>query len=80
MTTMPVKQLIKRVCPPVVIGYYRWLQSVAREGRLRDTKCALFGEDADLVPPLRLMHDGPADYQEFAQNGKEFLRHYIELS
>ena len=40
----------------------------------------LFGSDAKFIPPIRLMHDGPRTYQEFKDNGNEFLRLYIELS
>jgi SAM-dependent methyltransferase len=39
----------------------------------------LFGRDESLIPPIALMHDGPATYREFRDNGREFLRHYIEL-
>jgi SAM-dependent methyltransferase len=39
----------------------------------------LFGRDAKFIPPVQLMHDGPPSYQEFKDNGEEFLRLYIEL-
>ena len=39
----------------------------------------LFGESAHLVPPLRMMHDGPVGYAEFKENGLEFFRLYVEL-
>jgi len=39
----------------------------------------LFGRDADFIPPIALMHDGPRTYREFKENGHEFLRHYVEL-
>jgi len=39
----------------------------------------LFGRDAEYIPPLHLMHDGPRTYREFKENGDEFLRHYVEL-
>ena len=35
-------------------------------------KRSLFGEMASFVPPLRLMHDGIADYHAFKANGEEF--------
>ena len=37
-------------------------------------KGSLFGKLAPLVPPLRLMHDGIADYHAFKANGEEFAR------
>jgi SAM-dependent methyltransferase len=40
----------------------------------------LFGRQSSLVPPIELMHDGPATYEEFRENGREFLRHYIQLA
>ena len=39
----------------------------------------LFGRDAGFVPPLSLMYDGPAGYQEFKENGAEFLKYYVEV-
>jgi SAM-dependent methyltransferase len=39
----------------------------------------LFGRDAGFVPPLSLMYDGPVGYQEFKENGAEFLKYYIEV-
>lgn len=41
---------------------------------------ARFGRNADLVPPVALMHDGPQSYKEFKLNGAEFLRYDIELA
>lgn len=43
------------------------------------TTVKLFGREAAFVPPLSLMYDGPAGYQEFKENGAEFLGHYIAL-
>lgn len=40
---------------------------------------ARFGRHAAMVPPVALMHDGPQSYKEFKQNGREFLRYYIQL-
>lgn len=39
----------------------------------------LAGRRDPLVPPRRLMFDGPPTPEEFRSNGREFLRHYIEL-
>lgn len=40
---------------------------------------ARFGRHAGLVPPLKLMHDGPQSIKEFKENGAEFFRYYVEL-
>ena len=39
----------------------------------------LFGHYASLIPPLDLMHDGPAGFEEFKTNGEEFFRYYTEV-
>jgi SAM-dependent methyltransferase len=39
----------------------------------------LRGRRDPLIPPRRLMFDGPRDISVFKQNGQEFLRYYIEL-
>lgn len=39
----------------------------------------LFGREAGFVPPLSLMYDGPAGYEEFKENGAEFLKYYVEV-
>lgn len=48
---------------------------------IRDTlqRRRLFGRNAVLVPPKKLMFDGPVDYYIFKQNGEEYLKFYIEL-
>src|SRR5258706_11624631 len=38
-----------------------------------------FGRYAPLIPPIALMHDGPADYLEFKRDAEEFFRHYTNL-
>jgi SAM-dependent methyltransferase len=45
----------------------------------KDTLDTLFQRRPPLVPPRRLMFDGPRDPAIFVQNGQEFLRYYIEL-
>ena len=32
-----------------------------------------------MIPPLKLMHDGPVGFEEFKTNGEEFFRYYTEL-
>jgi ubiquinone/menaquinone biosynthesis C-methylase UbiE len=39
----------------------------------------LFGRRASMVPPTRLMYDGPRSILTFKKNGEEFLRCYIEF-
>jgi SAM-dependent methyltransferase len=46
---------------------------------LRDTVDLLSGRRGPLIPPTRLMFDGPRDVATFKENGEEFLRYYIEL-
>jgi SAM-dependent methyltransferase len=46
---------------------------------LRDTVDLLSGRRGPLIPPTRLMFDGPRDVATFKKNGEEFLRYYIEL-
>jgi SAM-dependent methyltransferase len=37
------------------------------------------GRESAMIPPTALMHDGPADVETFRQNGRDYLRYYIEL-
>ena len=39
----------------------------------------LFGHYASMIPPLKLMYDGPVGFEEFKTNGEEFFRYYTEL-
>jgi SAM-dependent methyltransferase len=48
--------------------------------RERFERWRLFGRQASLIPTEELMHDGPATYREFRDNGREFVRHYVELA
>jgi ubiquinone/menaquinone biosynthesis C-methylase UbiE len=43
------------------------------------TKNRLFGDLAPLVPPLRLMYDGPRDYRSFKQNGEEYFHILVDV-
>jgi SAM-dependent methyltransferase len=52
---------------------------VSSELAERIERLRLFGRKESLIPPIALMHDGPATYREFRDNGREFLRHYVEL-
>lgn len=47
---------------------------------IRDTVAALRGRQNPLLPPSRLMFDGPPDPAVFRANGQEFLRHFIDLA
>lgn len=46
---------------------------------IRDTFDLLLGQRDPLIPPTRMMFDGPRDISVFRKNGYEFLRYYIEL-
>jgi SAM-dependent methyltransferase len=43
-----------------------------------DVADALRGRRDPLVPPRRLLYDGPRDPGTFRENGREFLRHYVD--
>jgi len=47
---------------------------------LQDTADALLGRRDPLIPPRRLMFDGPRDPAIFRANGQEFLGHYRNLA
>ncbi len=47
---------------------------------IRDTVAMLRGRQDPLLPPSRLMFDGPPDPDVFRANGQEFLRHFIDLA
>ena len=59
----------------------RWIR--ARRDAIRlvalDLRDALRGRSDPLIPPRRLLYDGPRDPEVFRQNGLEFLRHYVDL-
>lgn len=40
---------------------------------------SLLGRRDPLIPPRRLMYDGPRDPKIFKENGAEFFRYYVEL-
>lgn len=63
---------IKRIVPLPAKSAFRW-------ARDRIRKRLLFGRLAPLIPPEKLMHDGPRTYLDFKQNAAEFFRLYIDL-
>ena len=56
---------------------HRWREEV--QLRLYDLRDLLTDRREPLVPPRRLMFDGPRDPGLFKENGQEFLRYYLEL-
>jgi ubiquinone/menaquinone biosynthesis C-methylase UbiE len=74
-----LKSFIKSHSPAALIRFVRHLKELNRERLLSHRKRALFGDDVVMVPPLRMMHDGPQDYDEFKKNGDEFFNHYKQL-
>ncbi len=58
-----------------------WLRRQREEVRLRalDLADVVRRRRDPLVPPRRLMFDGPRDPGLFLENGREFLGHYVEL-
>jgi SAM-dependent methyltransferase len=57
------------------------IQSAVAEASyvLKDVLDLLSGRRDPLIPPRRLMFDGPRDVSSFKKNGVEFLRYYTEL-
>jgi SAM-dependent methyltransferase len=47
--------------------------------RARDLEDALRGRRDPLVPPRRLLFDGPRDPELYRESGREFLGHYVDL-
>jgi SAM-dependent methyltransferase len=47
--------------------------------RLRDAAEQAIGRDDPMVPPTRLMFDGPRGVRAYRRNGQEFLRHFRVL-
>ncbi len=62
-------------------GLRRWLRRQREEAHLVALDLADFlrRRRDPLVPPRRLMFDGPRDPEIFRQSGAEFLRHYRDL-
>ncbi len=71
--------------PPQGQIFAKQARSVAYESRdvirsmfSQRLKRSLFGELADMVPPLYLMKDGSRDYADFKQNGVDAFRRFIQ--
>jgi SAM-dependent methyltransferase len=71
---MLVKLLPAAIRTPLTDAYWSIV-----ELRGRRVKESLFGPRAALVPPLRLMNDGPCDYRAYKQNGDEFFDIFVRL-
>jgi ubiquinone/menaquinone biosynthesis C-methylase UbiE len=79
-----MKKMLKKVMPEKVWEFLR-----ARKQWFTPIKNSLayFQGGVDLIlgkrdlstPPLWLMFDGPADYKEFKNNGRQYLDHYVNL-
>jgi SAM-dependent methyltransferase len=65
---------IKQLVPKAVVSTGRNVFYLAC-----DAIDTLLGRRDPLIPPRRLMFEGPRDISVFKQNGEEFLRYYIEL-
>ncbi len=66
--------LLKRIKRFLHKGYLSAVDVLARPQKTR-----IFGAQVDLVPPLRLMDDGPVDYVSFKQNGEEYFDIFVRL-
>jgi ubiquinone/menaquinone biosynthesis C-methylase UbiE len=67
-----IRKLTPRVFRPLLGRMWRGMNHTYQTRRL-------FGSRAGFVPPLHLMHDGPIGYEEFKDNGEEFMRYYVEI-
>lgn len=58
----------------------RWIRGPLEAAMLTvlDVGDALRGRSDPLTPPRRLLYDGPRDPELFRENGREFLRHYLD--
>src|SRR5215212_9202219 len=63
------------------VSFYTKLQTAKLEGVLwaKDLADQLLGRRDALIPPRRMMFDGPRDTAAFVANGAEFLRYYRDL-
>ena len=71
-----MKSVIRTLVPMPLRPVFRKPYNYVRD-KLFLTK--LFGHHASMIPPLKLMHDGPVGFEEFKANGEEFFRYYTEL-
>jgi SAM-dependent methyltransferase len=71
-----MKNVVKAFVPKPLRAKLRTAYNHVRQ-KLYLTK--LFGRYAPMIPPLELMYDGPAGFEEFKTNGEEFFRHYTKL-
>src|SRR5436190_12973637 len=67
-----VRALVPRRLRPALRRPYNYVRH-----KLFLTK--LFGHYASMIPPLKLMYDGPVGFEEFKTNGEEFFRYYTKL-
>src|ERR1019366_9201993 len=70
-----IKILLPKSVEQGLINMMSFKEDLLHPGR----KQSLFGEQADLVPPIRLMHDGPRGYAIFKQNGDECFQYYRDF-
>src|SRR5947207_14643238 len=71
-----MKALIRALVPKRLRPAFRRPYNYVRH-KLFLTK--LFGHYASMIPPLKLMYDGPVGFEEFKTNGEEFFRYYTKL-
>ena len=73
-----LKPFIPRKLKEVIKDVVSRVEDIGSEPRRKE----LFGEMEPMVPPLRMMFEGPRDYEVFKENGREFfeyLRRYCDL-
>jgi len=71
-----MKSVIRALVPKPLLPAFRRPYNYVRDKLFLNK---LFGHHASMIPPLKLMHDGPVGFEEFKTNGEEFFRYYTEL-
>lgn len=70
-----VEYALKRTVPRPLLSAGIYACSLAV-----DVADALLGRRDPMVPPTRLMHDGPRGIEVFRRDGEEFLRYLVDLA
>lgn len=68
------KNIIKKIVPRPLISTI--ICSIYFPGDIIDL---ILGRRDPLIPPMRLMFDGPRDISTFKKNGEEYLQYYVKL-
>jgi SAM-dependent methyltransferase len=75
----PILRSLNRFLPPKGREFSRIAYAGVKSLVDIPLKNRLFGDKADLVPPLYLMRDGNRDYREFKQNGSVWFSRFLSF-